>query len=189
MKKSFSFLEVLVVVAVLGIVLPAFFAIFYTILIQQVKVYRLSEVKRQGDSLTTFLENTFRNNAYTIYNGATEICQADPAVAFPHNGTPTSFQNVYDSVFSISNTTTSVSLSYPNPVAPAPTFAFPAGQLNNLPVDIKSFTITCTRSGQYSAPVIAITYTATYHTTSTNPNENASLPYQLYIKLRSFPTQ
>jgi len=192
-NRSFTFVETLVVISVLGLVLPILFTIFFVILQQQLKILRITEVKRIGDNIVQVLENTIKNNAYTIYDGPTEICEADNANPFPHSGTPSSFRDKYKSTFSIDYTSPDLSVIYPAPVAPAPTFAFPQGQLNNSKVNVSSYSISCNKASIFSAPLISINFTVCYSIggicDSTNPQEAASLDYQSNIKLRSFPTQ
>ncbi|OGK23590.1 hypothetical protein A3A46_04645 [Candidatus Roizmanbacteria bacterium RIFCSPLOWO2_01_FULL_37_13] len=193
--NAFTFIETLVVIAVLGLVLPVLFSILFVILQQQLKIFRITEVKRAGDYIVQVLENSIKNNAYTIHDNSSEICEADPDPAnpFPHNGIPSSFRDKYNSSFSINYNSPDLSLDYPDPVAPAPTFAFAQGQLNSSKVSVSSFSISCARQSIYSAPLVSINFSVCYNVDgsciSTRPEETASLEYQTSIKLKSYPTQ
>ncbi len=191
-KKSFTLVEVIVVVTVMGIVLPAFFTIFTTILRQQLKVFHLAEVKRQGDYVVTVLENTIRNNAYTIYSdtaGNNEICNIPSSLPGP---TIQAFKDQYKTLFTLVYASQNLTLTKFD-VAPAPTLAFVSGQLNNTKVGITAFSLTCSRgSTLYSAPIIQLSFTICYLSGAAacaSGLDQASLTYQTNIKLRNFPTQ
>lgn len=192
-KNSFTFIETLVVISVIGLIFPVVISILFVILQQQMKIFRLTEVKRQGDQIVNVLENAIKNNAYNIYDGPIEICEADTANPFPHSGTPTSFRDKYNSEFSINYATPNLSISYPLPPPPAPTFSFAQGQLNSSRIIIESYSISCNRAAIYSEPLVSVNFTICYNISgscvSTRPEETAVLEYQTSIKLRSFPTQ
>lgn len=203
MKNSsgFTFVETLVVISVLGLIFPILFTTFFVILRQQLKINRLTEVKRQGDSIVRILEETIKNNAYKIYNDSdTEIC--DAGGSFPE-GTPAYFLDKYNSKFSykvitvddINNHEQNLETIYDIPPFPAPTFAFPSGKLNNTRVLIPEtfYVISCNRKSPYTAPVISINFLICYKINrscdSAKPEESVLLEYQTNIKLRSYPTQ
>ncbi|MBI4225910.1 type II secretion system protein [Candidatus Roizmanbacteria bacterium] len=188
---AFTLIETLVVIFVLGLVFPLVFSIIFVILQQQLKIFRLTEVKRQGDYIVSFLQDVIKDNGYKIYNNAgSEICEAGDTFPFPHSGTPSSFSDEYSSSFSLSYDGSNLSIIYTNPVAPAPTFAFPPGSLNSSKVIVDSFLASCNRVSQFSAPLVSISFKTCYGScTSTRPEEIAVLDYQTNIKLRSFPTQ
>ena len=200
-KKSFTFVETLVVISVLGLVFPILFSTFFVILRQQLKINRLTEVKRQGDSIVRILDEMIKNNAYKIYDDTdTEIC--DAGGSFPE-GTPAYFLDKYNSRFSfkiiiiddVDNYEQNLETVYDVPPFPAPTFAFPSGKLNNTRVMIpeSSYVISCNRKTTYSAPVININFLICYKVNrscdSAKPEESALLEYQTNIKLRSYPIQ
>lgn len=192
-KKGFTFIETLVVISVLGLVVPTLFTILFVILQQQLKIFRITEVKRIGDNIVQVLQNVINNNAYTIYDGATEICEADTVNPFPHSGIPSSFRDKYNSAFSIDYSSPNLSVVYPAPLPPAPTFAFAQGQLNGSKVNVFSFSMSCNRASIFSAPLVSLNFTVCYNIggscVSTRPQETASLDYQTTIKLKSFSTQ
>jgi len=68
MKKSFTLIETIVVIAVIGLTLPVLFATILTLMRQQIKIYRLSQVKREGDYIINLMENTIRNRAVTVHS-------------------------------------------------------------------------------------------------------------------------
>ena len=62
-NKGFTLIETIVVIAVIGLTLPVLFATILTLMRQQIKIYRLSQVKREGDYIINLMENTIRNRA------------------------------------------------------------------------------------------------------------------------------
>jgi len=192
-NRSFTFIETLVVISVLGLVFPIMFSILFVILQQQLRIFRLTEVKRQGDYIVSFLENTIKDNAYTIYNDdPTEICEASDVALFPHIGDVSSFKDKYNSSFSLNYDSANLEV-FTDSIFPAPTFSFPSGQLNSSKVIISSFLLTCNRASIFSAPLVSLNFSICYNLngscTSSRPEEEVSLNYQTNIKLRSFPTQ
>ncbi|OGK14619.1 hypothetical protein A3C98_00120 [Candidatus Roizmanbacteria bacterium RIFCSPHIGHO2_02_FULL_37_15] len=192
LKKGFTFVETLVVISVLGIVLPIVFTVLYVILQHQIRIFRVTEVKRIGDNIIQVLETNIQNYAYTIYDGLTEICDANPAIPFPHIGDPTSFRDKYKSPFSIEHNPPDLIISYPAIVPPAPTFAFSQGQLNSSKIEVTSFSISCNRASIYSPPVVSISFRICYKIGSNcltpRPEERVFLDYQSSIILTSYPT-
>ena len=81
MKKAFTLIETIVVIAVIGITLPVIFTIILALMREQVKIYRMSQVKREGDYAINLMENTIRNKAVTIYKLAVldDFNSASPA--------------------------------------------------------------------------------------------------------------
>lgn len=194
-KRSFTFIETLVVVSVIGLIFPVVFTILFIILQQQLKIFRLTEVKRQGDYIVSFMENVIKDNAYTIYDASpAEICEASDVNPFPHNGTPDSFQDKYKSIFSLDyDASKNLSISHTSS-PPAPTLAFAQGRLNSSKVIIDSFSIACSRTSAFSAPLVSLNFTVCFKMkdgtcNSPRPEENASFNYQTSVKLRTFPTQ
>ncbi|EKE14302.1 MAG: hypothetical protein ACD_12C00581G0001, partial [uncultured bacterium] len=62
MEKSFTLIETIVVVAVIGLTLPVLFAIIFILMREQVKINRLSQIKKEGDYIITLMENTIKND-------------------------------------------------------------------------------------------------------------------------------
>src|SRR3989344_5649076 len=195
-KRGFTFIETLVVISVLGLIFPIMFSILIVILQQQLKIFRLTEVKRQGDSIVSFLENIIKDNAYTIYDDVpTEICEAsdineagDPN-PFPHIGDISFFRDKYNSSFSLNYDSDSANLSISaDTVLPGPTFSFPQGELNSSKVIITSFSLSCNRQSIFSAPLVSLNFTICYKINdsclSPRPEEIATLDYHTNIKLR-----
>lgn len=183
-KKGFTFIEIIVVMAVIGLVLPALFAIIFSVLKQQNKIYHLSEVKRQGDGVLNSVENTVRNYAVKIYS--------DSSMTTPQCSTASS---------SYSNSSFYIQDKYGNRIKyyidSNAHFASDSALLSKglVPdvylltsdkVAVSNFSISCYRRGAFSLPVIAISYDLNYLSLSNSPEDAASLHYSTRIGLRNY---
>jgi type II secretory pathway pseudopilin PulG len=186
-KKSFTLIEMIVVIATIGLVLPALFAIIFSILQQQVKIQRLSIVKREGDYILNIMENAIKNYATKIYSDSSlsndnEKCK-DENSSYSNDG-----QNFYfkdklgnwfrfylDTANSISSESSVLNNGSPGSVS-----------LNSSQTKITNFSIQCYRTALYSPPVINISFTISYYTSSSRVEETASFNYQTKVKLKSY---
>lgn len=79
---GFTFLEVIIVLGIIGILLPIVFSIIFTVSRQQNKIYRLAEVKQQGDYAMAFMKSYVGEHAEKIYNDSAltaEVCKTSAA--------------------------------------------------------------------------------------------------------------
>ena len=182
-KKCFTLIEMIVVIATIGLVLPALFAIIFSILQQQVKIQRLSIVKREGDYVLNVMENTIRNYGESIHSAtppteSNKICQSSSL------GNASYFKDKFGNWFRFYlNTTNSISSesSVLNNGLPG------SVSLNSSQTKITNFSIQCYRTSLYSPPVVNISFTIEYNTTSLRVEEKVTpLTYQTKVKLRSY---
>lgn len=180
-KSGFTLIETIVVIAVIALTLPIIFAIIFIILQQQVKIYRLAEVKRQGDNVLSFMQNTIKASGSKIYAG-TYPSIASPLCATTTGGAVAISQPYY--ILDKNSNWFYYSLSGNNIASYSATLGGVA--LNTSNVRISSLSLTCTRTATYSSPIIAVSFSVNYITTSTRLEDNASLSYQTRIKLTAF---
>ena len=187
MKKGFTLIETIVVIAVIGITLPVLFAIILTLMRQQLKINRLSEIKREGDYISSTLENTIKDRAVSIHSGlpvndTTKICE--DALSFSSPTTNLYFldknRNWFGYQFS-GNILASESADLVNPSI----------DLNSSKILISNFSISCSRNTVYSAQSVQFSFDVCYDTglpdcATTRPEEITSLHYQTRIKLRNY---
>jgi len=177
-KGGFTLLETIVVVAIIGLTLPVIFAIIFTLMRQQVKIYQLSQTKREGDYLINIMENTIRNRAVANYSSevlsdANVVCKDESsAFADPY------FLDEDNKFFSYKLIGTKVSSDSANPA-----------DLTSSKTVVSNFSISCTRNSIFSPPSVFLSFDICYDTISGNcitdrPEEVASLHYQTKIKLR-----
>lgn len=187
MKKSFTLIEIIIVVGILGMVFPLLFSIVFSIVRQQTKLTRVSLIKREGDSLVNHVKRKIRSNAYKIYNAATpfttvnEQCSAD-------NSSYSSDSELY-----LSNTDTDwFYYGYDNNTIYYNDNAL--GELTRITtsnVKISNFEISCFRQSIFAPAVIKLSFDICYKGTALDCNttlgeEIATLYFQTYIALRNY---
>jgi len=176
-KKSFTLIEMIVVIATIGLVLPTLFAIIFSILQQQLKIQRLSIVKKEGDYVLNVMENVIRNYAVKIYsehNFINERCATENSTYGPNFF----FRDKYDRWFNFYQSYNNISSNSANLSSPV--------NLNSSQTRITNFSIQCYKTALYSPPVINISFTISYYTSSSRAEETASFNYQTKVKLKSY---
>jgi len=185
--KGFTFIELIIVTAVIGVVLPALFAIIFSVLRQQIKVNRLAEVKRQGDYVLNVIQSIINNNGIGIYyttdpstlDPAEEVCYDDVNNSYgPTDGNNFYFMDNYEKWFSFYLDGTKISSDAAILAAPV--------DLTTPAVRITNFEIGCNRTSLYSPPLVTVKFTIEYNTDSTRAEDKASLNYQTLIKLKNY---
>jgi competence protein ComGC len=181
-KKCFTLIEMIVVIATIGLVLPAIFAIIFSILQQQLKIQRLSIVKKEGDYVLNVMENTIRNYAVKIYSESslkTEMCTAENPTYRPSNSSDFFFRDKSDRWFNFYQNYNNISSNSANLSSPV--------NLNSSQTRITNFSIQCYKTALYSTAVINISFTIEYNTTSSRTEEKVPpLTYQTKVKLRNY---
>lgn len=186
-KKGFTLIETIVVVAVIGLTLPVIFAIFLVLLQQQTKIYRLNTVKKEGDYVISLIQNTIKKNAVLILSDTSPI---------PPDETNTECDDDLTSYGSTSNlyfldknglwfgyelSTDSIASSASN---------LATANLTSTKTQVSNFSIECSRTYIYSQPSVSLSFDIKYCIDAacdqTRPEETASLHYQTKIKLRNY---
>jgi prepilin-type N-terminal cleavage/methylation domain-containing protein len=184
-KKGFTFIEMLVVMVIISLALPALFSIVFGVLQQQTKILRLAEIKRQGDYALSSMTSTIRNYAIsthsgvppTIGGGSNEVCSGvvltpTPVAAFRDKYTTSSYFQ-----YGLSGTK----------IASTSSVAGTSGDLTSANVVITNFSISCTRPNAASLPIIGVGFTISYNAPQVRAEEVAELYYQTSVKLRNAP--
>jgi type II secretory pathway pseudopilin PulG len=177
--ESFTLIETIIVVGITGLIIPVVFAIIFVILQQQTKTIRLQEVKTQGDFVFSNIRTTIRNSAVQIYSDSslqTEKCNTAISNYGPQNGATFYFKDKNGNWFNYYLSSDKISSSS----------AQGSIDLTNQKVKITSYTISCQRQSVYSPPLVSLSLTLQYNTTSTRPEDKAELTYNTNIKLKSY---
>jgi len=172
MKKAFTFIEILVVLGIISLALPALFAIIITIFQQETRIYALKDVKQQGDYALENIKFTIQQQGARIVNSAyqDEVC---PLLTSP---TPTPASHIYVMDHE-QNTFTYYINSYKiASESSIGTFSF----LTNSRVVISNFGYSCYKTNTFSPPIVV----ASFDVTSTT--SNITLPYRTTFQLRSY---
>ncbi len=175
-KKGFTFIEIVVVITVIALALPALFTIIFIILQQQTKIMHLTEVKREGDYAMNVMENLIRNYAAGMQTAANAPVCAD------QTSSDTSFDHFVDN---INKNTFSFAIDSSNRIASSSSIMTTV-DLTDKNVNVSGWSMTCTRSNKYSPPLIKMQFNIQYTTTSTRPEDTVSLNYQTAVQMKSY---
>ena len=179
-KKSFTLIEMIVVIAVIAMTLPSIYAIVFGIAQQQTKIYRISKVKKEGDYLLNLVTNTIKNNAVSIHSStpATDLNEICLLVESPAPATSLYFLDSTNNWFGYSFASNIISSASSNLAVPI--------ALNSTKILINNFTIGCEKTALFSSTNVLISYDIYYNSgASTRPEEIANLHYQTRIKIRN----
>ncbi|MBI3620194.1 hypothetical protein HY214_03580 [Candidatus Roizmanbacteria bacterium] len=196
-KHAFTFIEMIVVVGVLLVALPALFSIFFAVVSEQVKVIRLSQVKREGDFALGVMSSVIKGSALAIYSATTAQCTANnftgpqcsvAGTSYSDSGGAFCFKEKWPagSGFNFSQTTNSISSA-------SAVFAATPVNLVSDKMYVTNFTLKCTRTATYSPPIVTVSFDICYNTGNSaspcvgyRPQDVASLHYQTSIKMTSY---
>ncbi|QQS43578.1 type II secretion system protein [Candidatus Roizmanbacteria bacterium] len=188
-KKGYTLIEMMLVIALVALLMPAVFSILYVIMQQQVKIYELTETKRQGDYVMQLMKEKIMRDAVSLRRDDDGIFANVAVITNICNNTGTSFtsaSNGQDFVFlndlnnpfqyvQSGNTIRFREIGTPNVDA----------ALSSNRVIISNFQITCAVKSTYTDPVVSFSYTATFNRAVPNPQLGTTqLQYQTKIKLR-----
>ena len=176
-RTGFTIIELIVVIGIIGISIPAIFGIFFTMLRAQAKTYVLQEVKRNGDNAINIMETLIKQRVLGIYSDqalTTEVCstsssQSSGPLYFKDRDGAVFYFATENSPFQIASRTDS--LEY---------------YLTNQKVSANPFSIQCFRKNTFSPPIVRIDFDVnSYSSTTTRQEENAKIHYTTQVKLRN----
>ena len=177
-RKGFTLIEMIVVVGVVALTIPAVFAITFAVLRQQAKLYALKTVKREGDLALNAIKTNIKNCAVTIHDASPPLDTNAICDQTGSNNAPTTmyFVDKTGAYFSYSNSSTKIASNSSIPNA--------AGDLTTPNVQVDNLTFSCVRTNQFSPPVVSVKFQIQYQ----NPDRHAdisSMTYQTQIRLRT----
>jgi len=185
--SGFTLIEVVVVMGVIAVILPAIFSMIFGILRQQVKLHKMTVVKREGDYALTYLKNIIQTRTVNIYDdparpAGSEVCNSpgvpssNPLYFFEEDGTYSYF--LLD--------------SRPEPNGPdrlvlmQETTGGNAVDLTSSEVTIEptSFDITCELFSTFSTPLVTLKYTVLAYPPPLLAEERSEIHFQTRVKMR-----
>lgn len=174
-NKGFTLLELILVLAIIGIILPAGFTMFVASMRAQMKVLVLQEVKRNGDIAIANIEGLIRDRALSLeQQDGTPVCATAPddytsgdIYFVDPEGNRFRFYIDGESIASESS-------------------AIGAVPLTSSKVSVSGFSLTCKRDFNFSPPLISLSYTVDQAFSTRRAEETASLDYLTKIRLRTY---
>lgn len=184
-KKGFTFIELLIAVGIFSLSVPIVFGLFFINLNIQAKVFRMQEVKRQGDNALTVIQSVIRQSARSIHSAAAasdsnQVCTPDTN---SYTGT-LYFKDSLGDVFSFyqdGNTDQIASTSSKLATGGSDD----ANPLTSTKVKISDFVISCDQPSSFSPPLVNVKFTVSETNNSGRHEEQASMYYQTTVKLRN----
>ena len=191
LKKSFTLIELIVAVGIVGLVLPAVFSIFFSIIRQQLVLIAFQDMKRQGDSIQRNIKNILQNRvayitdfSYTSTDECPIIGQVTPTPTF----TPILYikdrEGYSIKLYSVLNPTPAV--------GGAITIASSSGDLANIltktyylsssDVAVSDIGFSCYRINEFTPATVSTKFSVLKTTTY----KDISLPYSFKIRLRAY---
>lgn len=178
-RRGFTIVELIIVIAVIAIAIPAVFGVFFSMLQARLKVVALEEVKRNGDSAINIMKHMIQNNAVAIYSDNTLNTQVCNTSASSSPG-PLYFKDKDNlaSYFNFKIDSDRISISGPSAVL---------NYITNLKTITSNFSVSCSRTiATYNTfPIVTISFDITAAAASTRQEEKAKLNYRAKIKLRN----
>lgn len=171
-NRSFTLIELIVAVAVVALVLPSIFNIFFVMIRQQIVLSAYQDMEKQGNSIARNIKYVLQNRAAQIMDNTytIDIC---PLITTP---TPTLFPRLYikdkdENTISIYQSSNSV--------------ASESGKLyflNTSTASISGLVFTCFKVNDFTPPYVSISYIVSKSALF----KNVSLPYNFSVKLRDY---
>ncbi len=192
-KKGYTLIEMLIVISIVGLILPAIFTILFVIIQQQLRIYRIIETKKQGDYVLTFIKNKIIEDAVKIADETNEQCATagtyyppfsdgqqptnDGSTFFFQTTQPTSKFNFY--IDTEINTIDDNSLVFNETVNGIAT----PTQITSRKVIISNLAFQCVKKTNTGGALVRLSYVVTYNSTLGNP---VSYIYSTKVKLRTY---
>lgn len=185
-KKSFTLIELVIVIGVIAISLPVIFGLFFISLQSQSKIYILQEVKRNGDYALNIMQATLKQYAKIVTNSTytTEVCPVIPANPTPTPSSNAYFVDKFGKKFNYSLNLNKIASN--SPVVLQGGNDIQNWYLTNDKVKIDSLRFTCYKTNIFSPPIVSVSFTVSQAGTPARHEEKASLDYQTKIKLKSY---
>jgi type II secretory pathway pseudopilin PulG len=189
--KSFTLIELIVAVGVVGLILPAVFSIFFTIIRQQLVLIAYQDMKQQGDSMQRNIINILQNRVAYISNSTYDASDICPIIG---GTTPIPTQSAH--VYMKDREGNAIHLRYLlNPTPPTSTsytIASDSGNVLNVikktyylsskDVTVSDVGFSCYHLNEFTPAIVETQYTVL----KTTQFREISLPYKFNVTLRNY---
>ncbi len=174
-RRGMTLVEVVVVIGIISIALPALFSTLIVSTRQQVSISRINEVKNQGDSVLGVMTSRIKSNANRLCvtsaadtSCVTEVCGSTTA-------SPTDMNSFIDRASVLTR-------YYLKGTSIYESTGGTEKRLTNDLVKVNSLVIQCHKTSQTTRPIISIQYTVIAEPLgNTNVSERATLDYSTKI--------
>jgi len=169
-RLGFTLIEMIVVIGVIGLTLPVFFTIVFSILQQQARLYALQEVKRQGDNMLSYITASIKNNTTGIYSSTTftpafEKCSSTTENSYDSDPGPFYFKDKNSQWFRFYLVPNILNPNNNDLVYNSLATSY---SLNNNKVTVTDLLISCYRLADYSTAIVTVSYDVNIGTTTLN---------------------
>ncbi|PIQ73739.1 hypothetical protein COV58_00860 [Candidatus Roizmanbacteria bacterium CG11_big_fil_rev_8_21_14_0_20_36_8] len=187
-KKGFTLIEIIIVISVISILLPTIFATVYMIVQQQLRIYRITETKRQGDYVSTVMKELISREVIGFQDDAgLPLCFTSGSSATAVDGSNFNFiaspvaPSTNNQLFGFIRTGSTIQLEIGTVIAPAAITT----DLTNTRVAVTNFIIACNKKSDSTLPLVAYEFDILFiDSTPTNSEGIVSLHYQSKVKIR-----
>jgi type II secretory pathway pseudopilin PulG len=186
--KSFTLIELIIAVGVTALILPAVFAIFFSIIKQQIVLVSYQTMKLQGDNVQRNIKNMLLGRAAYVTDSSYSFTTTDsmcPPITTP---TPTYAPELYFKdrddvgvhIYLVPNPTPATNSIASDSAGVTPKTYY----LTSPEVSISSLGFTCSQISAFTPPIISVKYTVLK--SSVYQSQSISLPYSFKIRLRDY---
>lgn len=181
-RRGFTLLEVMIVLSIFALIVPAMFSMYFMSLRAQHKVLVLRDAKRNGDNALTAMENLIKQNAVTIHfasppSTANQVCTSAVPSSF---GVELFFADKDNTWFTFSEDNGKIASTSGSLGGSVDTY------LTNAKSIISDFDVGCVYVSETSPPLVSITFDVDQAGPTGRPEDVSSLTYQTKVKLRSY---
>lgn len=185
--KGFTLIETIVVVAVLGLTLPVIFSIFFVLLQQQTKIYRLNTTKKEGDYLINLISNNIKNDASIILSSNSPLPPDSSNKKCDNDSTNYSSNS---SLYFLDRNGAWFGYIINGNTLASSSATIASIDLNSTKTRITGFSIACSRTYIYSQPSVSMSFDIEFCNNvacdQTRTEEISTLHYSTKIKLRNY---
>lgn len=186
-RDGYTLIEVLIVITMLGIIMPAVFSILYVILQQQAKITEMTEVKRQGDYIMQFMKEKISREAAGIMSDPDGLAGPTPATNVCNSSSP-QFSSSAGTTFVFDGGAAFDDFQFSQDLNARINYqqGLVQSALNDTRVRVENVQIACAWKSSYSSPMIAFSYEVTYNRpTVDNELGITKMYYRSRVKLRT----
>ncbi len=174
-SKGYTILEMLIVIAIVGVIMPAIFSILFVILQQQQKINEIVQTKRQGDYILSFMKEKIQREATGIRDATGTNPQCNTA------------GSSYNLPMRFARATSQFWYSYSAEglthvdTAPNPDLSV---QLHSDKIRVTQFGMECAKATADSRPIVSLSFTLQYVSPIVDTQLGTTeLTYQTKIRL------